>query len=143
MALVFRLMYKDPHDKPVFADDGGLGVREGIDILVDAQGNAKVTRHGMSVAPRWRDINNFRIPPKLVEGGRGDDDTYVFKRGDGAFVQEPFAAGLELLPDNKFLHKHGSVRPDNLCPLLTYRANIEATRDEWEYVTDAHARNMP
>ena len=143
MALVFRLMYKDADDKPVIADDGGLGVRPGLDILVDAQGNARVTHHGMSVAPRWRDISIIRIPPKLVEGGRGDDDTYVFKRGDGAFVQEPFAAGLELLPDNKIPHKHGSVKPDRLCPLPTYRTNIEATRVEWEYVIDVDARNLP
>lgn len=143
MALVFRFMRKEADDKPVIADEDGLGVRVKIDILLDVQGNARVTKEGMSVAPHWRNVSILRKPPRLVEGGRGEDDTYVFCRGEGPFVQEPFAAGLELLPDNKNPHRHGSVRPDQVVPLADYRANLEATRDEWIYVTDADARNMP
>jgi len=129
MPLVYRVMGKDANDKPIIADDGGLGVRVGLDISVDGQGNALVNNRGMSVFRAWRDISLLRLPPRLLEGGRGDDETYCFRMSDGPFIQGPFAAGLELLTQTP---KHGVIRPDQVMPLVNYRANLVATQNDWD-----------
>jgi hypothetical protein len=130
--LVYRVREKDANNKPIIADDGGLGVRFGPDISVDAQGYALVNNKGMSVFRAWRDISLLRLPSRLIAGGRGDDDTYCFKMSDGPFVQGPLAAGLELLPEKRDPPKHGFVRPDQAVLLADYRANLVATQNDWE-----------
>lgn len=56
----------------------------------------------------------------------------VFGWGDGAFKSGHLANGLDLvIPMGKNL-KHGGVRPQQLVPLAAFRANIEATRDQWD-----------
>src|SRR5689334_12009651 len=113
MPLVFRVMKKDIDGLPVVAPSSStLGVRKGIDIDVDDQGNVIVNHKGMSVSPTWRQISIFRIPRRL--GGQGSNKTYCFKFGAGVFQRAPLAAGLELLPDSK---THGVVRPDKSAPL--------------------------
>jgi len=42
-------MMRDADGQPTIADDAGLGVRLGIDIRQDAQGNAIIENKGMSV----------------------------------------------------------------------------------------------
>ena len=79
MPLVYRVIEKDANNKPIIADDGGLGVRVGLDVSVDGHGNALLNNKGMSVFRAWRDISLLRLPPRLIEGGRGDDATYSSK----------------------------------------------------------------
>ena len=130
MPRVFRVMMMDADGKPVIADDSGLGVRLGVDIRQDAQGNAIIENKGMSVFEHWKDLPFNRKPKRL--GGRGPDDTFCFRMGDGAFKSGHLANGLDLvIPMGKNL-KHGGVRPQQLVPLAAFRANIEATRDQWD-----------
>lgn len=78
------------------ASPRGLGVRQGIDIDVDAQGNVLVNGKGLSVAPARRDINVLRIPKRLrakVPGANGSNNTYCFGFGQGPFQQGALAAG--------------------------------------------------
>ena len=77
MPLVYRVMRKNANNKPIIADDGGLGVRESLDVSVDGEGNALRNNKGMSVFRAWREISLFRLPARLIEGGRGEDDTYA------------------------------------------------------------------
>jgi hypothetical protein len=52
MPLVYRVMGKDVDEKPIIADNGGLGVRIGSDISVDSQDNALETiRECQFIAP--------------------------------------------------------------------------------------------
>src|ERR1700736_292290 len=103
MPLVFRVMKKDQDGLPkVEQSASGLGVRSGIDIDVNAQGNAIVNGKGMSVSPAWQDFPPSRIPKRLrgiVRGARGSNTTFCFKTGNGPFQQGAFAAGLLLEPD--------------------------------------------
>src|ERR1700726_2419035 len=95
--LVFRVMKKDQDDLPTVEQSAnGLGVRSGIDVDVDAQGNAIVNGKGMSVSPAWQHIVPSRIPKRLrgkVRGARGSNNTFCFKTGNGPFRQGAFAAG--------------------------------------------------
>lgn len=132
MPLVYRVMGKDVNDKPIIAADAGLGVRHGSDVSVDGQGNALRNHKGMSVFRAWREISLFRLPSRLIAGGRGDDKTYCFKMSEGPFVSGPIAEGLEFLAENRSPSKHGVIRPDQIVPLATFRASLVATRDDWE-----------
>jgi hypothetical protein len=133
MPLVFRVMKKDQDDLPTVEQSGsGLGVRSGIDIDVDAQGNAIVNGKGMSVSPAWQDLPPSRIPKRLcgiVWGARGSNNTFCFKTGNGPFQQGAFAAGLMLEPDSA---THGCVTPAQLVPLAQYENDLAATRPDWQ-----------
>jgi hypothetical protein len=130
MPLVFRVMRKEEDDLPAVAPlANALGVRPGVDIDLDAHGNVVVNNKGMSVAPAWRQITKFRIPRRLDPQGQGSNNTYCFKRGDGAFQQGAFAPGLVLLPDSA---THGVVRPTQSTPLATYEDDLAATRGDWQ-----------
>jgi len=131
MPRVFRVMMKDADGKPTIADDAGLGVRLGVDIRQDAQGNAIRENKGMSVFEHWKDLPFNRKPRRL--GGRGDDTTFCFRLGDGPVVSGQLANGLDLLIPMGKNPKHGGVRPQQLVPLATFRADIEATRNDWVF----------
>src|SRR5450631_4064835 len=114
MPRVFRVMMRDADGQPAIADDAGLGVRLGMDIRQDAQGNAIIENKGMSVFEHWKDLPFTRKPKRL--GGRGDDATFCFRLGDGLFASGQLAKGLELsVPMGKNM-KHGGVRPEHLVP---------------------------
>jgi hypothetical protein len=131
MPRVFRVMMRDADGQPTIADDAGLGVRLGIDIRQDAQGNAIIENKGMSVFEHWKDLPFNRKPKRL--GGRGDEATFCFRLGDGPFASGQLANGLDLLVPMGKNPKHGGVRPEQLVPLATFRADIEATREDWVF----------
>ena len=108
---------------------GHSGTVTGLTVTTDGQGNALVNDKGMSVAPEWRDLPIFFIPPRLGTGGRGKNSHSCFRRGTGAFQQGPCGNGLELVPDSPV---HGVVRPDQVVPLADYLKNLADTREEWE-----------
>ena len=129
---VFRAMKKDAHDLPTVDQTvTGLGVRTGTDINTDAAGNIVLDGNGMSVAPAWRNLELHRIPKRLgtiVPGARGSNSTYCFTTGSGPFQRDPFAQGLELIPDTPH---HAAVAPVAVVPLANYEADLAATQSDW------------
>src|SRR5438270_13894747 len=111
MPRVFRVMRKDTNDNLPVVAHNSLGVRQGVDVDLDAQNNVQVNGKGMSVAPNWRDININRIPKRLrpiMKGAGGSNSTFCFRFGNGPFQQGSFAHGLTLEPDSA---THGNVAP--------------------------------
>jgi hypothetical protein len=133
MALVFRVMKKSEDELPTVEQTAsGLGVRPGIDVDVDMQGNVEVNGKGMSVSPSWRVISILRIPKRLrdkVPGARGSNNTFCFKFGTGPFQEGVFAPGLDLIPDST---THGCVAPTQPVSLAQYELDIAATRADWQ-----------
>jgi hypothetical protein len=133
MPLVFRVMKRDDDGLPTVEQSAsGLGVRPGIDIDVDRQGNAVVNGKGMSVSPAWRVLPIFRIPKRLrgiVPGARRTNNTFCFRAGNRPFQQGAFAAGLALEPDSA---THGCITPVQLAPLRQYERDLAATRADWQ-----------
>ena len=88
---VYRTMKRDlADDLPVTGSTSSseLGVRPGIDIMVDAIGNVVLDGSGMSVAPGWRTLKYSRIPKRLHgiwPGATGRDSHACFTLGIGPF----------------------------------------------------------
>lgn len=130
MPLVFRVMKKDPDGFPTLSPTS-LGVRP-VDVDVDAANNVQVNGKGMSVSPRWQDININRVPKRLrpkLAGAGGSNNTFCFRAGTGPFQQGPFANGLTLEPDSA---THGNISPEVVVPFSTYQDDLEATRQDWQ-----------
>ena len=128
MSKLVRIMKRAEDGFPLVAPaSSALGVRPGIDIDIDAKGNAISNDKGMSVYSSWRDISPRRIPKRL--GGQGPNSTCVFVFGSGTFQQAIIADSLEFLPDTP---THGVVRPVNTVPLVQYETALAATRDDWQ-----------
>jgi hypothetical protein len=109
-----------------------LGVRPGVDISLDAQGNVIVNGEGMSVNPDWRSASILRIPRRLrhvMPGAAGSNNQFCFRAGTGSFQQGAFAAGLTLEPDSAM---HGNIAPALAVPLAQYEKDITATRLDWQ-----------
>ena len=130
MPLVFRVMKKDGDGFPTLSPTS-LGVRP-VDVDVDGANDVQVNGKGMSVSPRWQDININRIPKRLrpkLAGAGGSNNTFCFRAGVGAFHQGPFAKGLTLEPDSA---THGNIAPEVVVPFATYQSDLEATRQDWQ-----------
>jgi hypothetical protein len=112
-----------------------LGARPGIDITVDAAGNVVLDRSGMSVAPRWRDLDFTRIPKRLrqiVPGASGANSISCFTMGVGPFQNGVVANGLELIPDRgQATVTHDVIAPVQVVPLDQYQTDLENTRAAW------------
>src|SRR4051794_17717437 len=128
MPKVFRIMRRDDDGLPTLQQSSSaLGVRPGVDISLDAQGNVLVNGEGMSVNPGWRVASILRIPKRLrhlVPGARGSNNHFCFRTGAGPFQQGAFAAGLTLEPDSA---THGNVAPAQVVQLAQYEADLAAT----------------
>jgi hypothetical protein len=133
MPLVYRVMKKDEDDLPVVGSTARcLGARPGTDIGVTATGDVILDGQGLSVSPGWRVINPNFIPRRLkhlVPRARGSNNDCCFRSGEGAFVAEPFASGIELVPDSA---THGPLAPAAVVPLDDYQSDLAATRDTWQ-----------
>ena len=136
---IYRTMRRDPADNlPVTGSTSSseLGARPGIDIAVDLVGNVVLNASGMSVAPRWRDLDFTRIPRRLrhlVPGATGAPSTSCFTMGVGPFQNAMVANGLELIPDEgQAPVVHGVIAPIQAVPLSTYQADLENTRAAWQ-----------
>jgi len=124
-------MRKDSDGLPMVSQTS-LGVRPGVDVDLDPEGDILVNGKGMSVAPDWRQINVNRIPKRLrptVPGAAGSNNTFCFRFGSGPFVQGPFAPGLTLEPDSA---THGNVAPAQVVSLAAYERDLAATRPDWQ-----------
>ena len=132
MPLVFRAMRKDEDGLPsIERSSNGLGIRPGIDVDVDSQGEVLANGKGTSVNPNWRDMSIARIPKRLsrlLPGARGSNNVFCFRQGEGSFQHGDFAEGLILEPDSK---THGVIAPAETTPLANYEAALEATRSGW------------
>ena len=129
---VYRAMKKDAEEKPI-ADQSatGLGVRSGVDILIDEAGNEILDGNGMSVAPEWRKLELHRMPKRLgsiVPGARGSNSTYCFTTGEGSFQREQFATGLVLIPDTPI---HATIAPIAVVPIQEYESLLAFNRPDW------------
>ena len=128
----------DPADAlPVVgsASSSELGVRPGIDIHVNAVGEAVLDGNGMSVSPGWRSLEYTRIPKRLrhiVPGAKGPNSTSCFFMGSGAFENGPVADGLELIVDHGTgPATHGVIAPSQLVSLARFQSDLVSTRAEW------------
>lgn len=131
-------MKRDPVDNlPVVgsASSSELGARPGIDITVDVAGYVVLDVSGMSVAPRWQDLDFTRIPRRLrhiVPGATGANSTSCFTMGVGPFQNGVIATRLELIPDQgQAPVTHGVIAPLQVVPLAQYQADLGNTRAEW------------
>ena len=113
-----------------------LGARRGIDITVDLAGNVVLDASGMSVAPRWRDLDFTRIPRRLhhiVPGATGAKNHSCFTLGVGTFRYGVVANGLELIPDEGQVPvTHGVIAPVQVIPAAQYQTDLENTRADWQ-----------
>jgi hypothetical protein len=126
-------MRRDADGLPtVQQSSSALGVRPGVDISLDAQGNVIVNGEGMSVNPGWRMASILRIPRRLRHlepGAGGSNNHFCFRTGAGPFQQGQFAAALTLEPDSA---THGNIAPALAVPLAQYETDITATRPDWQ-----------
>ena len=113
-----------------------LGARPGIDITVDSAGTVVLDASGMSVAPRWRDLDFTRVPKRLkhlVPGATGANSTSCFTMGAGLFQNGVFADGLELILDQAEAPvTHGVIAPVQVVQLARYQTDLENTRASWQ-----------
>jgi hypothetical protein len=124
--------------KPVVGSQFGmLGARVPRDIEADADGSVHPDRRGMSVYQALTDFLPHMLPPRFASiipgaAGRGTDD--IWRRGEGEFVDGPFAPLLTLRVDEEgpSRSRHGCVIPERVMPLSDYQNALAATRDEWE-----------
>ena len=136
---IYRAMKRESSDNsPVVGSmsSSELGVRSGIDISVNEDGNVDLDASGMSVAPGWRDLDITRIPKRLraiVPGAAGSNSTSCFTMGAGPFQSGGVANGLELIPDAMQAPvTHGVVAPVQIVPLVQYQTDLANTRAAWQ-----------
>lgn len=135
MPRMFRSMLRDG-DRPMVGPSAKmLGVRvppaEKCDLSPDENGEVAPGTGGMSVAPNWRDLPDYRIPERLqhiLPGARGKDNLSCWRMGNGPFEPGFVADQLVLRPGAT---DHGMVEPDRRMLLASYILAIEATRDLW------------
>lgn len=138
MPLMFRVMGKEDDDKPVIAADAGLGAREGTDFQVGDDTKVILNRHGMSVFSMWQKISPGRIPKR--DGGGGEDTTFIFRMGEGPFVEANITPDLVFYPGQGKKKYHGEVAPIRPVTAAEYQAQLAATRDSW-VLHDTSAEN--
>lgn len=135
MPRVYRSMKKDG-ERPLIEDSAtGLGVRIGKgkddDIAPDSSGNVDKGSGGMSVAPTLHDLPGHRIPRRLrdrIPWADGSNNCYVWRLGDGPFVDAAVAEGLELLLNTE---THGVIAPAARMHISEYQTALCRTQDRW------------
>lgn len=137
---IVRPMKKDTDGLPLVGIKGShLGVRptgQHADVDLDPPGdlNGDVISNdkGMSVSEDWRTLPGFLIPEHLDDGhnGASGKNMAVFVHGSGAFSPGPVSTGLELIL-KKGRTDAGVVRPVARVALVSYQADLQATRPDW------------
>jgi len=115
------------------------------DIVPDGKGDVTPATGGMSVSPSLSVLLS-RLPARMIPRrlrqiapkAAGNDNLSAWAMGDGAFVASEIADKLALRPDPED-NGHGFVEPDAEMSLQSYRAALEATRDQWQ----VDERNIP
>jgi hypothetical protein len=122
--------------KPLIANSAdGLGIRCGSgphdDIPLTLTDEVVPETGGMSVAPEWRALPDYRIPRRLREkhpSAAGKNTTACWRMGVGSFTEEAVSDGLYLRIDSK---THGLVEPSSRMLLPTYLEKLAFTADQW------------
>lgn len=131
MPRIYRSMTREGDQPKVGPSARTLGVRPGIDVTPDPNGNVRPETGGMSVAPSWRVLPPWRIPKRLdsmVPGATGKDEDACWSFGEGPFECSPVNDQLSFRPDSA---DHGLVEPAAIMNLDDFQAALAATRDEW------------
>lgn len=121
---LYRSMKEGPGGKPeVGRSARTLGIRPGIDILVEADGTVVGGSGGMSVAPESpANLPSHRRPPE--HGGTGDDPVWEIGTAelgeDLAYREDPLQPGV-----------HGFVEPRRRMSLEEIERALAATREAW------------
>jgi len=138
MALLYRAMLADGDRPQVGPTALTLGVRlppdEHADIAVNAEGLVEPRTGGMSVAPAWRLLPLHRIPRRLCAKfprAAGKNALFLWRMGEGPFIEGPLGDHLFLRPDPAKPDRHRLVEPVVPMPVGQYQAALGATRDQW------------
>lgn len=139
MPLIYRAMLADGDRPKVGSSAMALGVRvppdKHPDIAVGVHGMVEPQTGGMSVAPAWRLLPLHRIPRRLrakFPRAAGKNESFLWRMGDGPFIEGPFSAHLFFRPDPEKPNKHGFLEPAVTMPADNYQAALAITRDQWE-----------
>src|SRR5208283_5864167 len=132
MARVFRAMMVEHGMPKTGPTHRCLGVAP-VDVLVAPDGTVSPdARHGMSVAPTWRELPTHRIPARLRDRGApdatGKNADACWRMGEGPFVTGPLTARLRLCVTSRH---HGVVQPSGQMALARYEALLAATQPSW------------
>jgi len=131
MPRIYRSMTPDGERPQIGNTARSLGVRP-TDIASNDEGKVYPGSGGMSVAPRWRELELHRIPSRLqhlVPDAAGSNRDRIWRMGDGPFEASQIAERLWLRPDSEV---HGVVEPDAAMSFKEYSHALGATREQWE-----------
>lgn len=138
MPRLYRAMLAEGERPQVGGFALALGVRvppdDHADIGVAENGTVAPGMGGMSVAPAWRLLPIHRIPRRLrakVPQAAGKNSVFLWRMGDGTFVEGPLAERLRFRPDPAKPDRHGFVEPETRMPAADYQKALAATRDRW------------
>ncbi|MGH3112272.1 MAG: hypothetical protein ACRDOP_02260 [Gaiellaceae bacterium] len=121
---LYRSMRKGRGEKPEVGRSARmLGIRPGIDILVESDGTVGGGAGGMSVAPDSpANLPRHRRPPE--HGGTGKDPVWEIDIAELeealAYREDPLQRGV-----------HGFVEPRGTMTLEDYESALAATREAW------------
>src|SRR5437762_184390 len=99
MPKIYRVMKSEDGRPALGSSATTLGIRIGIDIHPERDGRVGPGNGGMSVSPSLDDLPVWLVPERLrgrVWGARGRNTLFVWSMGDGPFVSNPVAEGLQL-----------------------------------------------
>lgn len=122
MTLVYRAMKRGSDSRPLVnhTSSSGLGVRPGVDIPVNEEGNVEPGTEGMSVSPDSpRNLSTGRRPSRF--GGHGKFPAWELDT-------ELLPDSLTYAPDTA---KHGFLEPAYTMEIGDYQDALEATGDLW------------
>ena len=122
LAKIFRGMKDDGGYPKIESSARGLGVREGIDITVDANGMVELGKNGMSMSPSPQDLPSHRRPPEF--GGTGKDPVWQIDTSD-------LGDDLKYVPDKP---GHGTIQPSKKMTLEKYKQALGSLRRKFRKV---------
>ena len=122
LAKIFRGMKDDGGYPKIESSARGLGVREGIDITVDANGMVEPGKNGMSMSPSPQDLPSHRRPPEF--GGTGKDPVWQIDTSD-------LGDDLKYVPDKP---GHGTIQPSKKMTLERYKQALGSLRRKFRKV---------
>ena len=122
LAKIFRGMKDDGGYPKIESSARGLGVREGIDITVDANGMVEPGKNGMSMSPSPQDLPSHRRPPEF--GGTGKDPVWQIDTSD-------LGDDLKYVPDKP---GHGTIQPSKKMTLEKYKQALGSLRRKFRKV---------
>ena len=122
LAKIFRGMKDDGGYPKIESSARGLGVREGIDSTVDANGMVEPGKNGMSMSPSPQDLPSHRRPPEF--GGTGKDPVWQIDTSD-------LGDDLKYVPDKP---RHRTIQPSKKMTLEKYKQALGSLRRKFRKV---------